>query len=263
MDITFKKKIEDLEKEISLKSIDFDEDSHSFNIEITKYDADYIVVTISPECARCNICYEVCPVDAIESSTSIKRAIINENCVDCEICAQSCPIKAINVVNADVSINDHDVEYKLTDVDIPHRKIKLKSIEVLNEKCAACGTCVKFCPSSAITLKETDHDNLVNKFGEKIFAHVNESICIGCGACANVCNENAINVEREIGSLIKTKDLLVDQETCVECLVCEESCPVEAIKLKDGKIVLDKEKCILCDVCSNNCPVGALELKRL
>lgn len=267
MDLAFKKKIDNLQKEVSLKSVDLNEDSHDFHVEITEYSADYIIISIAPNCVRCNICYYECPVDAIGSSSAIKRAKIHDNCVDCEICAQSCPISCIGVINAKVYIDD-DVHYELERIDVPHRIVRLESIEVDNTKCAACGTCVKFCPTSAIKLRETTSEDdmdidSVNKFGEREFAHVNRETCIGCGACANVCNENAITVSRELGPIIKTKKLLIDQDTCVECLVCEETCPVEAIRLVDGKIVLDEDKCILCDVCSTNCPVCALELKRL
>lgn len=38
---------------------------------------------------------------------------------------------------------------------------------------------------------------------------------------------------RELGPVIKTKELLIDQDTCVQCQVCEENCPVNAIKLDD------------------------------
>ena len=63
--------------------------------------------------------------------------------------------------------------------------------------------------------------------------------------------------------MIKTKELLVDQDTCVQCQVCEENCPVDAIKLEGDKVVLDQEKCILCEVCSRKCPVGALKLEMM
>ncbi len=63
--------------------------------------------------------------------------------------------------------------------------------------------------------------------------------------------------------LFKTKKLQVDEDICVACGVCEENCPVEAIKLEDDKIVFFEDKCINCEVCSKKCPVGALKLERL
>lgn len=47
----------------------------------------------------------------------------------------------------------------------------------------------------------------------------------------------------------------------MQCQVCEEQCPMGAIKLEDDKVVLSSDKCILCDVCSTKCPVGALKLE--
>ncbi|MGZ7070382.1 MAG: 4Fe-4S binding protein, partial [Methanobacterium sp.] len=73
----------------------------------------------------------------------------------------------------------------------------------------------------------------------------------------------AIELERELGPVIKTKELLIDREACVECQICEENCPLDAIKLGENRIEYFEDKCILCEVCSNKCPVGALKLERL
>jgi ferredoxin len=51
----------------------------------------------------------------------------------------------------------------------------------------------------------------------------------------------------------------VNHDLCVNCYLCEENCPVEAIWLEDGEVVLDDEKCIRCVECTNHCPVGALQ----
>ncbi|HNS26352.1 MAG TPA: 4Fe-4S binding protein, partial [Methanobacteriaceae archaeon] len=64
-----------------------------------------------------------------------------------------------------------------------------------------------------------------------------------------------------LGPVIKTKKLLIDQEACVQCQICEENCPMEAIELEGDKVVLSEDKCILCNVCSTKCPVGALKLE--
>ena len=94
-------------------------------------------------------------------------------------------------------------------------------------------------------------------------AVVDKDACIGCGACVNVCGEDAVTLERRLGNIFKTKKLEVDENICVACGVCEENCPMEAIKLKDNKIIFSDDKCIRCEVCSKKCPVGALKLERL
>jgi len=52
---------------------------------------------------------------------------------------------------------------------------------VNEEKCTACGNCIKWCPTSAITM-------IKNK------AFIDTSKCIGCGECIATCNFGAIAV---------------------------------------------------------------------
>ena len=50
-------------------------------------------------------------------------------------------------------------------------------------------------------------------------------------------------------------------DKCIKCGTCVQTCPVEAISFKDGKVVIDKTKCISCGGCYAVCPVGAPESK--
>lgn len=250
MDVTFKKKKKDLEGEIKLKSMEIEHIDEDFQPEVESCRLEQKFITISPECIRCDICAEECPVGAIAPASATKQAKILDECVNCEICAQSCPVKVIKVVESTSDV-DEEVKYHIKYVAVPHRKLRMKNILVDENKCKSCDTCVKFCPTSAITVKE----------GE--VAQIDKDLCVGCGSCANVCAEDAIFLERELGPVIKTKELLIDQEACVQCQVCEENCPREAIKLKDDEIVLSEDKCILCDVCTTKCPVGALKLEKV
>ena len=56
----------------------------------------------------------------------------------------------------------------------------------------------------------------------------------------------------------KTKKFKVE-ENCVSCNLCEKICPVEAIKLVEGKPVWIKEDCVHCLGCINRCPVKAIQ----
>ncbi len=51
---------------------------------------------------------------------------------------------------------------------------------VKEKKCVGCGLCIKFCPSSAITMKENQK------------ASINSEKCIGCGECLAICRFDAI-----------------------------------------------------------------------
>jgi len=52
--------------------------------------------------------------------------------------------------------------------------------KVKEEKCIACGRCVSWCPTHAITIVKN--------------AVINQEKCIGCGECTVTCNERAIDI---------------------------------------------------------------------
>ncbi|HEY0196187.1 MAG TPA: 4Fe-4S binding protein [Methanobacterium sp.] len=247
MDITFKKDKKNLQGEVKVKSMELEHIDEDFQPEIEECSLRQKFITISPECMRCNLCAEECPVGAVTEAKSDRQPRVTDKCVKCEICAETCPIGAVKVIESISDVNE-GVKFRIKNIKVPHRKLKLKNIGVDKEKCRGSRECVKFCPTGAITIEE-----------EK--AVIDTDLCIGCGACVNVCPEKAIVLERELGPVIKTKNLLVDPEACVQCQVCEENCPVEAIELEGDEVVLSQDKCILCDVCSTKCPVGALKLE--
>ncbi len=51
----------------------------------------------------------------------------------------------------------------------------------------------------------------------------------------------------------------IDQAKCIECGICTEKCPVDAIDLETGKV--NDDLCILCLGCVNNCPVQAVDME--
>jgi ferredoxin len=55
--------------------------------------------------------------------------------------------------------------------------------------------------------------------------------------------------------------LTVLKDKCTGCGDCVKVCPVEAIKLKDGKAVIDAGECIECDACIDECPSEAIVYK--
>ncbi|NKF06781.1 EFR1 family ferrodoxin [Clostridium gasigenes] len=48
-------------------------------------------------------------------------------------------------------------------------------------------------------------------------------------------------------------------DNCIDCGICKNSCPTNAISNQNCRIV-DKERCIKCCRCIRNCPVGAKEM---
>lgn len=51
----------------------------------------------------------------------------------------------------------------------------------------------------------------------------------------------------------------LDGDKCIGCGMCEESCPVHAIKIQDGRPIWAKDKCTVCLSCLSRCPAEAID----
>lgn len=54
--------------------------------------------------------------------------------------------------------------------------------------------------------------------------------------------------------------VVINAETCIGCGACIDTCPTEALEMKDDKAVVDEEKCVDCGACLDACPVEAITL---
>ncbi|MBP6429802.1 MAG: 4Fe-4S binding protein, partial [Bacteroidales bacterium] len=95
------------------------------------------------------------------------------------------------------------------------------------EKCVACGACVKECPRKVIELR--------NK-GIK-----SRRVFVSC-----------VNTEKGV---IAKKNCSV---SCIGCGLCVKACPFEAITLTNNLAYIDFNKCKLCRKCVEVCPTGAI-----
>jgi len=98
---------------------------------------------------------------------------------------------------------------------------------ISEEKCVACGACVKSCPRAIIELRKK------GKKSKRIFvscintekggpAKKNCSVaCIGCGKCVKVCPHDAITLENNVA--------YIHHDKCKLCRKCAPECPTTAI----------------------------------
>lgn len=268
MNISFDKQISSLEREILLKSVEIHDSGDDFQFELNKFFSQKEIIAIAPRCIRCNMCVDQCPVDAIEPANIFKIAKITHDCVKCEICVQTCPVSAIKLIDNKVSYNhdegDEAIEYNLASISRPHRVVRMNDISIDYSDLANYDNCAKFCPTDAFTLEfksyfeELGIDVDIELEDDVLYPVINKQLCIGCGACVQFCENDSVKLDRTIGPIVHTKNLEINQDECVNCYLCEENCPVEAIWLDEEKVVLNNDKCIRCINCTSHCPVGAL-----
>ena len=103
-----------------------------------------------------------------------------------------------------------------------------KGIAVVDEdKCTACGNCVKACPKNIIELRAKGFKNrrvfvsCINRDKGAVTRKACSVGCIGCGKCAKACQFGAITVENNVAYIDFTK--------CKMCRKCVEECPTHAI----------------------------------
>ncbi|MPM43252.1 Electron transport complex subunit RsxB [bioreactor metagenome] len=99
--------------------------------------------------------------------------------------------------------------------------------EVVEDKCTACGACVKACPKDIIELRKQGpksrriYVSCVNKDKGAVAKKACNVACIGCSKCQQVCPFEAITIENNLAFIIDDK--------CRLCRKCVPVCPTNSI----------------------------------
>jgi len=67
-------------------------------------------------------------------------------------------------------------------------------------------------------------------------------------------------VEQNVTVSLAGREIVVDEEVCVDCGLCTGVCPTEALSLErpSFKLQFVRSRCIVCEQCIPTCPVRAI-----
>ena len=149
------------------------------------------------------------------------------------------------------------------------------------KRCNGCGICIDICPKKAIESGPLIEIATGLDAPPVIIDHTK---CSFCGMCAAFCPVRAVRMSVDEKDLLEMPEFphldskVVFNDKCLPCLICERSCPEEAISVeftfpkkedlapfkpdKTGEITIDMEKCTLCGLCKVFCPAFVIVEKK-
>jgi MauM/NapG family ferredoxin protein len=251
---------------------------------------------VSDDCNACGKCAKRCPVGAIDLEDP--KLTVHPECIACRTCVNVCPEGAVTfnaarergarTALADTSkrhlfgaatagllwafIAKNGISGARTDespldmVDTLVRPPGALPEPGFLALCTRCSLCIKACPTNML------QPGIFQAGLDGLFAPVAASR-IGpceplCNACGQVCPTRAIRPltmgEKpwaKMGTAVILRRKCLAWEMDKACLVCDEACPYDAIKLvqepgiKVAVPVVDESRCSGCGYCENKCPV--------
>ncbi len=230
-------------------------------------------------CGNCEICYDVCPFDAIlidEESGQVKLDI--EKCRMCGLCVSACPLSAIDLVYYEIDTLTSYVQ----------RQMKKTGLKTLVLSCRGSNPVTDGIEEILKEERVEDFISLrlpcVGRVPPEFFLR---TIALGVEKIVVIqCEEDYCRFKK--GSRIGTNRFLLlrtlidklgykpntltliknamkavyDTEKCVGCGKCVFICPYDAIEWNPiGTPEINLEACVGCGACAMVCPHQAIELR--
>ncbi|MBI4834578.1 MAG: 4Fe-4S binding protein [Planctomycetes bacterium] len=236
------------------------------------------------DCNECKLCVRTCKMGA----RSKELEALDEECIHCYTCVNGCPkdqlfikkaakVKTVSILPSRrgflISGMLGILSFPLLKYSLLKKKEENPVLPILRPpganpdeekflvKCVRCGECMKVCPYNAIQPLMFE-GGIYGMFSPVIIPII--GYCgYECNLCGQACPTGAIkNMPLAEKKKWKIGTAKTYEDICINCLVCEEYCPVpdKAIKNieKDGlqyPWVID-EMCIGCGTCENVCPAS-------
>jgi formate hydrogenlyase subunit 6/NADH:ubiquinone oxidoreductase subunit I len=212
-------------------------------------DTTELVLDLDP-CISCELCRQVCPMEAISLTRKGERTvpwIDEEQCSLCGLCSAFCPARAITMFRRNSWKGTEEEMTPILDVGgIPHFSSGMALDASLCPQ--GCDKCVDACPRSALT-----------STGQGVA--LERDRCLSCSHCAEACPvPGAIRV-----TPLFDGDIRADAGKCpIGCDRCVDACPTRCFTRVPGRgVSVETRHCICCGACLVACFYGAIDLTRL
>ena len=254
---------------------------------------------VDDTCISCNHCSHICPTGTIDPAR--RYASDPAECSVCYDCVSECPpastsfkflpgLQAITGHLYDPSRRDAlkvmgaSAAWAALAMAEPITKRQpatmvrppVLDLEKFEQLCIRCNLCVRVCPTQGLQASGLD-GGWRNLMTPRLVPRI--GYCsYNCAACGTACPTKAIpELTLEEKRHVTIGLARIDRDRClpwaynIDCIVCEEACPIptKAIKLEQAEVIngkgdlvtiqrpyMLKEYCIGCGMCEYQCPMG-------